>query len=195
MKTTTDLTKTKPNFLDVLNALPFYAFLVDSQHHILAANEAVRRDLGLDPERLIGAYCPRVLHGCGSPITNCPLTKALETGYAAEEEIFDSKSEKWLNAAVYPIQLPSEDQSPIYLHFARDITEFKKTARGLSESLEHQWAMSNLLQKLQYCRDGDEILRVLIDQILCLSWTGMSVKAAGFLQVESSFPRRALPAA
>ena len=178
------LSKNEPSGQEILDSLPFYVFLVNSQHRIMAGNTAVRRDLGLDPAQLVGAYCPSVIHGCKNPVANCPLAEALKHGRAAEREVFDAKSGKWLNAAVYPTPMVADNGERIYLHFARDITEFKKTAHDLSQILEHQWAMSNLLQKMQSCHESSEIIRVLIDQVLCLSWLGMSAKAVGFLKTD-----------
>jgi PAS domain S-box-containing protein len=179
------LLKAEPSGQEILDSLPFYVFLVNSQHRILAGNEAVRRELGLDPARILGAYCPSVVHGCESPVKNCPLAEALKSGRAAEREVFDSKSGRWLNAAVYPTNVFADNGDPIYLHFARDVTEFKKTAHELSQTLEHQWAMSNMLQKMQSCHERSEIIRVLLDQVLCLSWLGMSAKAVGFLKTDN----------
>ena len=185
MEITDRLLKAEPSGQEILDSLPFYVFLVNSQHRILAGNEAVRRELGLDPARILGAYCPSVVHGCESPVKNCPLAEALKSGRAAEREVFDSKSGRWLNAAVYPTNVFADNGDPIYLHFARDVTEFKKTAHELSQTLEHQWAMSNMLQKMQSCHERSEIIRVLLDQVLCLSWLGMSAKAVGFLKTDN----------
>ena len=185
MESTNRLLKAEPSGQEILDSLPFYVFLVNSQHRILAGNKAVRRDLGLDPARIVGAYCPSVVHGCEAPITNCPLAEALKSGRAAEREVFDSKSGRWLNAAVYPTNVFADNGDLIYLHFARDVTEFKKTAHELSQTLEHQWAISNMLQKMQSCHERSEIIRVLLDQVLCLSWLGMSAKAVGFLKTDN----------
>ncbi len=174
-----------PGGQEILDSLPFYAFLVNSQHRIIAGNDAARRHLGLDAEKLTGMHCPMTIHGCKDPVTNCPLAEALKSGRAAEREVFDAKSGKWLNAAIYPTPLLADDGEPVYLHFIRDVTEFKKTSLDLSQTLEHQWAMSSLLQKMQSCHETSEIIRVLIDQILALSWLGASAKAAGFLKTDN----------
>jgi len=84
---------------DILDSLPFNAFLVDSRRRIWAANTVVKQDLGLDLENLIGAYCPIAIHGCHDPVVNCPLSRALTCGQSAEQDVFDSKSERWLNIA------------------------------------------------------------------------------------------------
>jgi len=139
---------------EILDSLPFYVlFLVNSQRCILAGNIAFMRDLELDPARLAGSYCPALIHGCETPVTNCPLAGALKNGRAAEREIFDSKTGKWLNAAVYPTPVLAENGEPVYLHFARDITEFKKTSRDLSLKSSPQKFKENITNHSRY--NGD----------------------------------------
>jgi len=41
----------------LLDVMPFYVMLIDAEHKILLANKALRRDLGLDPEKIVGGYC------------------------------------------------------------------------------------------------------------------------------------------
>jgi PAS domain S-box-containing protein len=168
----------------ILNAFPFSVFLVDSAHKILAVNDAVVREFGISPEQLIGAYCPAAVHGCSEPILECPLSESFKKGKAVEREVFDAKSARWINSAVYPTALVTGDGDPVYLHFIRDITELKNTAGELSRSLEHHRALCDLLQTLQYCQNSTQILEVLIDQILHLSWLGMAATAVGFLVKE-----------
>jgi PAS domain S-box-containing protein len=179
-------TRLKSEILHILNALPFYVLLVDSEHKIVAANEAVKQDLGMDSGRIAGAYCPLVMHASGKPIAECPLTEAIERGQAVEREIFDAQNARWLNAAIYPTPMVTADGRPVYLHFARDITEHKKTESELSRSLEHNKALCDLLRGLQYCQNSPQIVNVLIDQIISLSWLGMAAIAVGFLAKEDS---------
>ncbi len=178
------LSKLESETLHILNALPFYVLLVDPDHQIVAANRAVKQDLAMDSEKLIGAYCPLVVHGLAEPIKDCPLAEALEKGKAVEREVFDTQNARWMNAAVYPTPMVTDDGKPIYLHFARDITEFKNTASELSRSLEHHRALCALLQNLQYCQNSTQIIETLIDQIIFLSWLGMAATAVGFLAGE-----------
>ncbi|HEY5113535.1 MAG TPA: PAS domain-containing protein, partial [Coriobacteriia bacterium] len=88
---------------DILEALPFYAMLVDEQHHILEANSAVRGQLGLDPKAIVGKYCPTVVHGLDQPWYACPLEEAAVTGQAVEREAFDQESGRWIRSGIYPI--------------------------------------------------------------------------------------------
>ena len=87
---------------DILEALPFYVMLIDEHHRILQANSAVREQLGVKPEAIIGKYCPQVIHGLDEPWYACPLEEAVEKGQAVEREAFDQESGRWINSAVYP---------------------------------------------------------------------------------------------
>ncbi|MBP1610543.1 MAG: hypothetical protein H6Q04_2778 [Acidobacteria bacterium] len=165
----------------ILDAIPFYVLLVDSEHHILAVNHAVRRDFGLSPEQVVGAYCPLAVHDRSIPIAECPLVEAIEKGGAVEREVFDSRNARWMRLAVFPTLLLTGDGRPVYLHFARDITQARNTSESLSRSLEHHSALCSLLQNLQYCQNSAQILEALIDQITALSWLGMTANAVGFL--------------
>jgi signal transduction histidine kinase len=89
-----------------------------------------------------------------------------------------------MRLAVYPTPLVAGNGKPVYLHFARDITAARNTADKLARSLEHHSALCDLLQSLQYCQNSTQILDVLIDRIISLSWLGMTATAVGFLMKE-----------
>ena len=59
-----------------LDAIPFHVMLVDADHKILLANKAIQSDLNLDPEQIIGGYCPKAVHGLEEPYPGCPLEEA-----------------------------------------------------------------------------------------------------------------------
>ncbi len=122
--------------LEILDALPFYTLLVDETHHILLANKAVRRDLGLDPEQIVGGYCPKVVHGLDGPFPGCPLEEAVEKGHAVERELFDPDSGWWMKAAVYPTELRTQEGRAIFFHMVHDITERKRAEEELQYTLE-----------------------------------------------------------
>jgi len=165
----------------ILDAMPFYVLLVDSGHRIVAVNHALKQDFGLSPENVVGAYCPLVVHDRSIPIAECPLAEAIEKGEPIEREVFDSRHAQWLSLAVYPTPLVTGDGRPVYLHFARDITQARENSENLSRSLEHHSALCSLLHNLQYCQNSALILEALINQILSLSWLGMTANAVGFL--------------
>ncbi len=165
----------------LLDAMPFYAMLVDNRHNILAANMAVKLDFGLSSETRLDGYCPLAIHDYRLPISECPLVEACAKGRSVEREIFSSQTGRWMKLGIYPTSLTTTDGRPVFMHFARNTTEARNTAAELSRSLEHHSALCDLLQNLQHCQSTAQILDVLIDQIISLSWLGLASTAVGFL--------------
>jgi signal transduction histidine kinase len=125
---------------DLLDALPFYVMLVDEQHHILQANKAVKTQLGMAPEDIIGKYCPGVIHGLDSPIEGCPLEEAVKKNRAVEREIYDEKSRCWIVSSIYPTGGLTADGNKIFFHMVKQAEEKLKASqeqlRNLSRHIE-----------------------------------------------------------
>ena len=119
---------------DLFDALPFYLMLVDEEHNILLANEAISRDLGVKPEEVVGGYCPKVVHNMEEPYPGCPLEEAVQKGHCAvEKEIYNEDLGKWVKSVVYPTKLRTRDGKVIYIHMVFDITERKRAEEKLKE--------------------------------------------------------------
>ena len=125
-----------PDILTILDALPFYVMLIDAAHNIVLANKKVKTDLNLEPEQLIGHYCPQVVHGVDH-YPGCPLDESLKTGKAVEKEIYDEKQGRWLRSAIYPTELKTADGLAVYFHLVQDIDQRKKTQMELEKHREH----------------------------------------------------------
>jgi signal transduction histidine kinase len=166
---------------NILNAIPFAALLVDSEHNLLVANECAKRNFDLDRKQSIGNCCPLMIYDREMPLSDCPLAETLHTGVAAEREVFDARQSRWIHLSIFPTSMITGDNRPIYLHFARDLTQDRLKVDALSQSVEHHGALCRLLQNLQHCRNGAQILDALIDQVLSLSWLGITATAVGFL--------------
>jgi signal transduction histidine kinase/PAS domain-containing protein len=163
----------------IIDALPFYVILVDDQHRVVAANERVEHELG--SHAACGGYCPKIFHGLDTPFPGCPLERAVREGSAVETELFDEYRREWLASAVYPTALRTDAGRPIYVHFARDITEQKRAADALRQSVEHHKAIADLLQRLADCSSPEQTLEAMIDLVLGLSWMGVARQAVGFV--------------
>ncbi|MCR4394083.1 MAG: PAS domain-containing protein, partial [Dehalococcoidales bacterium] len=81
---------------DILDAIPFYVLLVDEDHYIIEANKAVKTNLGIERDEIIGKYCPLVIHGIQEPYEGCPLEEAVERNTAIEKELYDKKTGRWV---------------------------------------------------------------------------------------------------
>jgi signal transduction histidine kinase/CheY-like chemotaxis protein len=159
----------------VLEAIPFPALVVDRNHRILWANRAAV-DLWGEVE---GQICHDVVPGLDDLMAGCPLNEAQVEG-PVEREIFDEARGAWLQVSVFPMAGEDNDD-PVYLHIIRDVTRQRNDGNELRRSLEHHWALSEILQALQRASTPRETLEIVIDRILALSWVGLTTTAAGFL--------------
>ena len=143
-----------PQLLKVLNSVPYYVIIVNSDHEILLANRNVKERFREDPDDLIGGYCPKVIHGADQPIEKCPLEEAIQKSGPATTEVYDEETDRFFNSVIYPIQ---ED---LFFHFVQDITEKKKAQQRLEETtIEIMEALSQTVEaKDEYT--GDHLDRV-----------------------------------
>ncbi|NOZ59264.1 MAG: PAS domain-containing sensor histidine kinase [Euryarchaeota archaeon] len=123
-----------PLLKKLFDALPFYMMLVDEEHNILLANRAISRDLGVVPEKVVGGYCPKVVHNMDEPYPGCPLEEAVEMGHrTVEKELYNEDFGRWVKSAVYPTELRTEEGKVVYVHMVFDITERKRAEERLRE--------------------------------------------------------------
>jgi PAS domain S-box-containing protein len=134
---------------DILEALPFYAMLIDDQHRIVDANGAVRRQLGLEPEGIVGEYCPRVVHGLDQPWYACPLEEAVDKGGIVEREALDKESGLWIRSAIYPTGQVSRNGRKVYFHVVYDISDRKLAEEQLRASREQLRELHRHLESLR----------------------------------------------
>lgn len=116
---------------NLIDALPYYVLLVDEDHYIVLANKALTDVLGLDPDNVVGCYCPKVIHQTDHAFPGCPLEDARITGGGVERELYDADKDLWLLSAVYPIPLKTAAGKQIYFHTAHDISERKRAEESL----------------------------------------------------------------
>jgi len=170
--------------LAVLDNFPFYVMLIDSEHHIQLANEAVRSNLGLDPQEIVGKYCPQVVHGLNHPFPGCPLEEAVREGHFVEKELFDERIACWLNSKVYPTQFRTQEGKAVFLHTMHDITKIKQTQDENVRNYQIQSILNDLLQSSLSATPLEEQLNRCIDQITSIPWLSLESKGAIFLVEE-----------
>ena len=135
--------------VDILDALPFYVLLVDSDHYIIHANKAVQVELGLSPKQIIGKYCPKIIHGLDTPFVGCPLEESAEKGQAVEREVFDRNTGRWVRSAIYPTNRYTKDGKRIFFHLVTDITTRKQAEEQLKVSHERLRGLSVHLETIR----------------------------------------------
>lgn len=119
----------------LLDAISSYVMFTDEEHQVLLVNEAIETQLGLEPEEIVGGYCPQVVHGLeeGEEYEGCPLPAAIETGEPVTRETYDDKV-GWFESAIYPTDYTTSCGNRIYLHMIRDINKRKEAEKKLQES-------------------------------------------------------------
>ena len=130
---TTDASRAiSAQFEQILDALPFYVILVDTDHTIQFANSAVRRTAGLTLQEMQGRSCPQVIHG-RKHYPGCPVEQAIRNG-PTEQEHFAVEHGRWLLTCAYPTGAKSSAGLDLYFHTVRDITDQKNAQRALEVS-------------------------------------------------------------
>ncbi len=162
---------------------------MDEEHHILQVNNAVRGALGVDPQAIVGKYCPSVVHGLDKPIDNCPLEEAVRTNLAVEREIFDPASRRWIRSSVYPTKGSTADGRRIFFHMITDISDRKQAEENLRIS---QNQLRELALHLESIREEERtsLAREIHDELGQLL-TGL--ENGRILDVQENSPKRSIP--
>ena len=116
------------NIPDILDALPFYVLIVDSDHRIILTNKAMQIRLRKESNDIIGKYYPKVMQELNDPwdIFPLPLEEAIEKDKAIERKVLNQKSGRWISSAVYPIRRSSQNDRRVFLHVVADITDRRR---------------------------------------------------------------------
>jgi PAS domain S-box-containing protein len=170
----------------LLDVIPFYVMLVDAEHKILLANKALRNDLGVDREKVIGGYCPRVVHGIEEPYPGCPLEQALEEGRSVEREFFNSETGRWVSSAVYPTGRNTKEGKKIFVHFVSDITERKLAEEKVRKNFDIQKVVNTILRLSLEDMGFEELLDGTLDLVLSIPWLGIEAKGSIFIVGEEA---------
>jgi PAS domain S-box-containing protein len=169
------------SILNIANNLPFYVMLVDADHHILLVNNAVKKRLGVDPDQIIGKYCPKVVHGLNGPFPGCPLEEAVETGHAVEREFIEPKSGRWVTSGIYPTGLKASNHRTVFFHMTQDITERKQAEQKLLSSYQTQTVLSKLLNLSLLDIPLKKQLQRNLNHIISIPWLELERKGSIFL--------------
>jgi diguanylate cyclase (GGDEF)-like protein/PAS domain S-box-containing protein len=119
-------------FERVLDSLPFYVLLVDSNHNIQFANNAFRKTFKVTLSEVQGAYCPRFVHKCDH-YAGCAVDQAIREG-GVEKIHFNQERGRWLITTAYPTGAKTKEGLELYYHSVRDITEERIAQEALKAS-------------------------------------------------------------
>jgi PAS domain S-box-containing protein len=138
---------------NIIDAFPSYLILVDSDHNILGANDAVYRQLKIKRKEIIGRYCPEVIHGLKQPFEGCPLEEAALKNKRIERELWDKKTHRWMISCVYPTKALTPLGKRIFVHTVNDITDKKRSQDQLV--ISHQ-LLQSLSKRIESTREEEK---------------------------------------
>ncbi len=148
----------------------------------MLANKAMSLGLGVHVKDIIGAYCPKLMHGLNHAFPGCPLEEAVEkNNQAVEKELYDSENRRWFKSAVYPTGRTTANGEPIFLHTVLDITAQKLAEEELKRSNATQIAINSLLCLSLEDLTLNEFLGKSLDIILSIPWLTLESKGSLFL--------------
>ncbi|MBS3778081.1 MAG: PAS domain S-box protein, partial [Candidatus Thermoplasmatota archaeon] len=113
----------------------------DKNHNLIWANKAYQKETGLSLEELIGKKCYHAW-GLKNPCSNCPLTKALETGRTIET-VFSPENQKQWPSHFKTWKIIGDPVLDDYgniigaIEISYDITQERKTNEEMKRSKEH----------------------------------------------------------
>lgn len=121
------------NGISIFNAIQQPAFILDTEHTILAANEATCHITGQSEKELIGRKCYEIFHCNDCPPNGCPLNKVLITGKAETADMAVEAFQRYFLVNCSPVFGKGGSIERI-IHIANDITEQKRTLEDLRKS-------------------------------------------------------------
>ena len=111
---TTELQKSRDEWVRTFNALPDKIMILDTHFRIMQANLAADPQQSIIADSILSHCCHHDVHGLNEPPENCPHKALLADGEKHEEEIFDPLSNRFFLVTVTPFH---EDGSRASLSF------------------------------------------------------------------------------
>jgi len=155
------------------------AILVDSEHRIIASNQAFRDLCGLDADPC-GRRCAPVAHGTDDPPPYCPVDRALQAGAPQRYVALDAATGAHIELTASFTGLQTEDGSPILLHTMRDVSEEWRGEEHGRRKHQSVLVLSELLRVALGPGTMDDQVERILDLVIGIPWLALEEKGAFF---------------
>ncbi|MFC2102658.1 PAS domain-containing protein [Bacteroidota bacterium] len=124
------------DFENIFDLSPDKICILDIDHNIIRANQALAERLGVSPDSIIGTKCFQCVHQTDEPPSFCVLTQMLKEGKKVTIDMPIECLGGWFSVTASPLR---NDKGTIIgaIHISRDIAEQKKSLELLKESELH----------------------------------------------------------
>jgi two-component system, cell cycle sensor histidine kinase and response regulator CckA len=116
------LENAKLQWEETFDAISDWVAIIDQEFRIVSSNKSSEKYFSLMPQDLVGKFCYEIVHGTSSPISGCPLQKALKSRQREEFE-FQSENGRWWHVLMNPIESVKHNEHVVQV--VRDITDNK----------------------------------------------------------------------
>ena len=117
------------------DSVPDLIAILDDQHHVVRANQAMAERFGVTPRQCVGVPCYKAVHGTDAPPDFCPHARTLADGREHATEFREERLGGDFLVSTTPLFDP-EGRMTGSVHVARDITERKRAEEALQLSEE-----------------------------------------------------------
>jgi PAS domain S-box-containing protein len=154
------ITRARDDWEKTFDAVPDLTVILDNEHRVIRANEAMAGRLGVTPEECIGLPCYRAVHGTDEPPSFCPHSQLLKDGSGHTTEVHEDNLGGDFIVSVSPLY-DLDGKLIGSVHVARDITKRKKAEEQIKNLLEETQQLNEELGvSNEELRDTTEELQV-----------------------------------
>ncbi|MBN1918638.1 MAG: PAS domain S-box protein [Verrucomicrobia bacterium] len=127
--------QTEREWRHIFDAIGHPTVILDPEHGIRAANNAVQKAAGKSEQELLGKKCYEVFHGpdAGAPAEGCPMEQMLRSGRLETVDMEMEAFGGWYLVSCMPV-LDEQGRVERVIHIATDITARKRAEESLRQS-------------------------------------------------------------
>ena len=125
--------RSRKQWQDTFDSITDHISIIGRDFTIMKANRSFAESHGLSATEVPGNKCHALVHGCDSPVENCPHLLTIQETNPVTAEVLDPKTKGVFRVSTYPYR-SHEGELIGTIHIARDITEEKERAVKLRRS-------------------------------------------------------------
>jgi PAS domain S-box-containing protein len=145
IRTEEALRRAKDEWERTFDAVPDLIAILDTEHRVVRANQAMAKRLGVTPGQCMGLKCYQCVHGTDAPPAVCPHVETLKDGQTHCAELREPRLNGDYLVTTTPL-LDEQGRMAGSVHVARDITARKRAEDELRKVNRTLKALSNASQ-------------------------------------------------